>query len=128
MPITDDAELVERVRDLLERATQRQVWMLFLDDEDIQLPLLVPISDYPTSPRGDEAPAFAAHIGAVMRDVGAASVVIVWERYADAGATASDRAWAAAMCEACADAGVPVRAQVLCRRDGVRLLDSAEYV
>ena len=127
LPITSDDEIVERVSELLERATQRQVWMLFLDDEDVQLPLLIPISDYPTSPGDDEAPAFAAHIGAVMRDVEAASVVIVWERYASAHATPSDRAWAAAMSEACADAGVRVRAQLLCHRTGVRLLDGVEY-
>ncbi|HWU45825.1 MAG TPA: hypothetical protein VN133_03595 [Humibacter sp.] len=126
LPLTSDEEILDRVAELLERANQRQVWMLFLDDHDVQLPLLIPISDYPTAPNGDEAPAFAATIAAASREIGAVGVVLIWERYAGPAATASDRAWAAAMTEACPRAGVKVRAQLLCHRSGVRLLDAAE--
>jgi hypothetical protein len=127
LPLTSDDDIVERVTDLLERANQRQVWMLFLDEGDAQLPLLIPVSDYPIAPRDDEAPAFAATIAAAMHEVDAARVVLVWERYGGPDATPSDHAWCAAMAHACAEAGVSVRAQLLCHRNGVRRVPASEY-
>lgn len=126
LPLSSEDAILDRVADLLERANQRQVWVLFLDDHDVQLPLLIPVADYPTAPNDDEAPAFAATIAAASGEIGAAAVVLVWERYAGPDATASDRAWAAAMTQACPRAGVNVRAQLLCHRSGVRLLSDAE--
>ncbi|WP_100344709.1 hypothetical protein [Compostimonas suwonensis] len=126
-PIADDTELEARVAELIGRAIRRQLWMLFLDGEDRQLPLIMPMDDYPSSPAGGRAELFASRIGEVLEAAGAARVIFVWERPYGPDPTPVDRVWAHALAEACEAEGVAVRAQLLSHRSGVRLLAPEEY-
>ncbi|UUT35523.1 hypothetical protein [Microbacterium elymi] len=49
-PLTDDSLLTERVSHLLGQAHRRQIWMMFLDEDDVQAPLIIPCADLPSDP------------------------------------------------------------------------------
>ena len=50
LPVPTDRDVQERVASLLECAIRRQWWTLYLDENDVQLPLLMPMAGYPHSP------------------------------------------------------------------------------
>ena len=128
LPLTTDEEVTERVRDVVGCAARRQLWLFFLDSDDCQLPVLLPVPDFPPSPDGGSAEQLAASLAAVVEQLGAAQVVVVWERRLDDRATTLDRAWAARLAEACRVAGVRLRGQLLSHRRGVRWLAPDELV
>ena len=49
-PIPTDEDIRQRVGDLLDRAVRRQWWTLYLDDQDVQRPVLIPMAGYPEDP------------------------------------------------------------------------------
>jgi hypothetical protein len=116
-PLTTDALIEKRVADLIGRANQRQLWVLFLDEFDVQSPVLIPIEGLPDAPSG-VGPGIALRLAA--EEVGATSIVLVWERYASAALSSSDREWIRAVTESCSEADVRVRAVLLSHREGVR--------
>ena len=50
IPLTTDSDIEERVGELLGTANQRQMWLIPLDEQDRQLPLLIPIEGMPVRP------------------------------------------------------------------------------
>ncbi|MFC8734072.1 hypothetical protein ACFT5B_16590 [Luteimicrobium sp. NPDC057192] len=128
LPLTTDEDVTERVRDIVGRAARRQLWLFFLDADDRQLPVLLPIPDFPPSPDGGHAEQLAGSLAALVQEVDAAQVVVVWERRLDDRATTLDRAWAARLAEACRAARVRLRGQLLSHRTGVRWLAPDELV
>jgi hypothetical protein len=116
-PLTTDTLIEKRVADLIGRANSRQLWVLFLDEHDVQSPVLIPIDGLPSKPSG-VGPGEALSL--VVAELDAASIVLVWERFASARLTDSDRAWIRSITESCSAAGVRVRAVLLSHRDGVR--------
>jgi hypothetical protein len=116
-PLTTDSLIEKRVADLIGRANSRQLWVLFLDENDVQSPVLIPIEGLPTAPTG-AGPGEALQLAS--QELGAASVILVWERFADAELTAADRSWIGSVTESCQTAGVRVRAVLLSHRSGVR--------
>jgi hypothetical protein len=125
-PLTTDALLESRVADLIGRAIARKLWFLFLDDEQVQLPLLIPVEGLPLLPdSGLEI--IAQRIEETMEEVGAHSVAAVIERYADAALTESDRGWANALHDAFAANGIRLRGILLSHRRGVRWLAQDDY-
>jgi len=128
LPLTTDEDVTERVRDLVGRAARRQLWLFFLDADDRQLPVLLPVTDFPPSPDGGQADHLAASLAAVVAELDAAQVVVVWERRLDDRATPLDRAWAARLAEACRAARVRLRGQLLSHRTGVRWIAPDEFV
>ena len=62
-PLTTDALVQERVADLIGRAIQHQLWFLFVDDEQVQLPLIIPVGELPARPD-----AFLGTIAANLRE------------------------------------------------------------
>ncbi len=134
LPITTDHDIEERVAGLLQRAIRRQWWTLYLDDDDLQRPVVMPMPGYPAHPHepcGDEGTAaevLANRLASVVAAIGAAKVIFVWERPGDDEFTAGDRAWAGALSAACRDAGVAVRAQLILHDNGVRWIAAEEYV
>lgn len=126
LPITTDREVEERVATLLQRAMRRQWWTFYLDDDDVQLPLLMPMAGYPERPDlpsgdgGTAAEVIAHRLSDIVGEVGAAKVVFVWERPGRAESTPADREWARALAEACRAQGVTVRAQLILHSHGVR--------
>ncbi|NNC11437.1 hypothetical protein HII28_06030 [Planctomonas sp. JC2975] len=127
IPLSDDAAVLERVRSLIGRALGRRMWFLFVDAADLQLPMVMPIDDYPPEP-GDEAPIVAEVVSDVMRARGASGVVVVWERPLGEEANAADRAWASALAVAFARADLALRGQLISHRSGVRWLAPDDYL
>lgn len=127
-PLVTDELIEQRVSALIGRASRRQLWLLFLDADDKQLPLVMPTDDFPGSARPEYAQALVRGVSQIMESAGAAQVIFVWERYAGADLTAIDRAWARQLHDECALRGVRVRAQLLSHKRGVRWIAPDDYL
>jgi sugar phosphate isomerase/epimerase len=127
LPLVTDAEIERRVADLIGRANSRQLWLLFLDEFAVQLPLLIPIDSLPTVPAAEEADGVIHRVRELMGEIGASAVIIVLERYGATTLTAQDAAWARALHTACDEQGVTLRAQLLSHRTGVRWIADDEW-
>lgn len=125
-PLTTDALIEERIGALVGRACRRQLWFLFLDEHDLQLPIIMPVADPPRMPDGSVA-ALARTIAEHVEDRAARSVIIVLERYADATFTPADAAWARALSDAFDEAGLPTRSVLVSHRNGVRWFAADDY-
>jgi len=126
-PLTDDESVLTRVSALIGPARNRCLWFLFVDPDGTQLPVVLPIDDYPPEP-GIEAPIMAEAVGEPMSAHDAAAVIVVWERVEGADASAGDRAWASALATAFAHADLAVRGQLICHRAGVRWFAPDDYL
>jgi hypothetical protein len=127
-PLVTDELIEERVRDLVGRACRRQLWLLFLDANHVQVPLLMPTDDFPSRPDQHSVAELANGIRAIADAASAAQVILVWERYAGADLTALDRAWAQQLHRECSAIGVRIRAQLLSHKRGVRWLAPDDYL
>jgi hypothetical protein len=127
MPLVTDAEIERRVADLIGRANSRQLWLLFLDEFAVQLPVLIPIESLPSEPTATEAERVIHRMRELMVEIGASAVVTVLERYGAATLTAQDAAWARALHAGCDEQGVALRAQLLSHRTGVRWIADDEW-
>jgi hypothetical protein len=125
-PLVTDALIEERVAALVGRACQRQLWFLFLDEDQVQLPLLVPIDDPPTQPE-ENIGNLVRLVEEAMEATDAHSVVVVIERYAEAVLTANDRAWAGSIHNAFDAQAIPLRGILLSHRRGVRWVAQDDY-
>ena len=123
LPLTSDHDIERRVADLIGRANSRQLWLLFLDEFEIQLPILIPIEGLPSEPTDDESSRVVERVREVMAQIGASAVVFVVERYGPSTLSAHDDAWVRSLRKECAEQAVTLRAQLLSHRTGVRLLD-----
>ena len=126
-PLVTDELIEQRVSDLVGRACRRQLWLLFLDEDDVQLPILMPTDDFPVSPLPEYVRALSRGVSEIVEATDAAQVILVWERYAGAELTAVDRAWARQLHDECVDDGVRVRAQLLSHKRGVRWIAPEDY-
>lgn len=126
LPLTTDDDIERRVTELIGRANSRQLWLLFLDEQDIQLPLLIPIDGLPTEPTDEDGGRVVERVRELMGEIGACAVVAVLERYGSASLTAQDAAWIRSLRSACAEKNVALRAQLLSHRTGVRLVTDEE--
>lgn len=125
LPLTHDADVLERVSVLLGRAFRRQIWLMFLDGDDRQLPLLMP-SDIPPEPAAGDAARLSEFIGELVDTVDARSVIICLERRARDELTDVDRAWLRMMRDAAQLAAVPLRGPLLVHRTGVRWIGAED--
>lgn len=118
IPLTNDHDVLERLQFMLESAIRRQVWLMFLDEDDRQLPIIMP-TDVPRLPEPDDD----VRVGAFLRDVGddlrAQSVILVFERRGGPELSASDLEWLRVLRRACVESGMPFRGPYLCHRQGV---------
>jgi hypothetical protein len=126
LPLLTDEDIERRVADLVGRANSRQLWLLFLDETAVQLPLLIPIEGLPAEPTDEQAAGVVYRVREVMGEIGASSVVTVLERYGPSALTAQDAAWVRSLRKACQAGGVSLRAQLLSHRTGVRHLGAEE--
>ncbi|HEX4443843.1 MAG TPA: hypothetical protein VHZ81_09750 [Galbitalea sp.] len=120
IPLSSDANIQDRVEQLIGRANQRQLWLLFLDELDLQLPLLIPIDGLPSEPSDEQTAQVLDRVREVMGEIGASSLVVVIERYGPATLTPQDIEWSRSLRRACDASGVALRAQLLSHRTGVR--------
>lgn len=127
LPLIADAVLHERVGALLGRAIRRQLWVIFLDDQHCQLPVLLPIDGMPQVPALGEESAFGSFLADLGEEMGAASVVLVFERAGRQHFSARDLSWARFASLGARLASVSVRAMFLCHTDGVRWITPDDY-
>ncbi|UJP10027.1 hypothetical protein L2X99_16990 [Microbacterium sp. KUDC0406] len=134
---TDD-QLSDLISLLLQRANQRQLWLLFIDDRGCLGDPVMPMADYPEDPLetvrvADLGEVAHSHllmhrIGAMLEVTGNTQVVLVWEHPGRESVRKIDRAWARAMAEQAADLGIPLRAQFTLYGRGVRQLHPDDYL
>ena len=125
IPLSTDALIQQRVATLIGKAIRRQLWVMFLDENDVQLPVLMPIDGVPTQPEGNER--LPEILRQLVDSVGAHSVILVLERYASQELTGSDIAWARALHKAAEGADIGLRAILLSHRGGVRWVAQDDY-
>lgn len=125
-PLSDDDAVLERVSALIGSAYRRQIWMLLLDERDVQLPQLLPM-DVPRRARRGELEGYAAFLETVTRLAGAASVVAVLERPGEETYSDADRSWFRFVTDAACRAGVRLRGPILSHRGGVRWVAAEDY-
>ncbi len=126
LPLTTDHDIESRVADLIGRANSRQLWLLFLDEVDVQLPLLIPIEGLPPEPTEEQTSGVIDGVRHLMGEIGASAVITVLERYGSVSLTAQDAALVRWLRRGCAEHGVILRAQLLSHRTGVRLIGIEE--
>ena len=126
-PLTTDALIEQRVGSLVGRAQNRQIWLLFVGQNHVQSPLVLPISDVPVAPSSDDLDNWRELVRGTTEAVDAVEVIVVVERYGPERLTDADRAWARMLSDGCRVAGVALRAVLLSHRHGVRLLAPDDY-
>ncbi|WIB36975.1 hypothetical protein [Curtobacterium sp. MCJR17_043] len=77
--VRTDADVVDLVVALLDAPVRRQCWVLFLGERGLPVHLVMPVADLPYEP-DDRVPDFGALVEDVVAQVGAAQVVLAWER------------------------------------------------
>ncbi len=127
-----DDDLGDAIAILLTRADQRQMWLLFIDEEGRLGDPLMPMNDYPDDPLGTtwaedlgevgQAQLLMHRCGMLREALGHRSIVLVWERRGAETIEDAERAWARAMDDEARRLGVPLRAQFLLHDRGVRQL------
>jgi hypothetical protein len=125
-PLTSDDLIEARVSALVGRACRRQIWFLFVDSENMQLPLIIPVADPPDLPDAAVSQ-LADNIAQGVEHLDAHSVIVVLERYAGPQFSAADKAWARALSSGLDAAGLPVRALLVSHSRGVRWFAADDY-
>jgi hypothetical protein len=126
-PLTSQAAIEERVALLIGRAARRQIWLLFLDDEDRQLPLLIPIQDPPLQPKADDDVTFAAQLAHIQDQTDASGFVAVLERFGGVNLTPADSAWARMLADAATLSPLRLHGILLSHARGVRWIAPDDY-
>ncbi len=119
VPLTSDESVLERASLLLGHAIRRQVWLMFLDEHDCQLPMLIP-TYVPRRPGRQHRENFAQLLGVLFEDADADAMVVAFERRGGDTLTAADREWLALLRAACTHAAVPLRGPLLVQDGGAR--------
>lgn len=125
-PLTSQVLIEERVRALIGRACRHQLWFLFLDGNQVQLPLMIPLDDLPSAP-DDTVHDLARAMGRAMEAANAESIIVVIERYASAGLTSADIAWAQGIHDAFDLEKLHLRGVLLSHNRGVRWVAQDDY-
>lgn len=125
-PLTSPVLIEERVRALIGRACRHQLWFLFLDGSQVQLPLMIPLDDLPSTP-GDTVHDLARAMGRAMEAAGAESIIVVIERYASSALTPADVAWAKGIHDAFDLERIALRRILLSHSRGVRWIAQDDY-
>lgn len=122
-----DAEVLERVEQLIGSACHpRQLWIMWLDGDCRQAPVVMPIADIPRTP--DRL--LLRNLGGVIAglrddlatDRGPGSVILTVERRGGDGVMPGDRRWAEGLRSMCEEADVTLRGLFLSTDDGIRPL------
>lgn len=121
-----DSDVLARVTALVRNAIKRQVWLMFLDSDRRQLPVLLP-TEIPASPGDEDAELIGSFISTMTSEVDAATVVITLERPGTPELTDTDRAWLETLSRAAEASGIPYHGPYLCHRRGVRSVKVIEY-
>ena len=112
-PLVDDADVLQRVTDLVGRAlVPRRLWVLLLDRDGYQLPTIPQFDELPRRPDPRTAANFGSLLAHLVDEVSTSgaigAVVFVLER-TGGGQTPDDRAWGQLLHDGTVAAGVAVR-------------------
>jgi hypothetical protein len=119
-----DADVLQRVEQLVGPATAtRQLWVMFVDGDGRQAPVVMPISEIPLRPEkrvtGNLAAVLAGLCADLATDAGGGSVILTLERSGRDTVLPVDRDWAAALQEACDRGDATLRGVYLSTPGGV---------
>ena len=126
-PLSTNIAIEERVVDLIGRAISRRLWVLFLDSSDVQLPVLVPIDGLPRVPEWPDTVRVVRRVDEIMQHIGAARLVLVWERFASPRLSGIDLIWVRQLAAVCDDQEIRLRAVVLSHRAGIRWIAPDDF-
>lgn len=122
-----DGDVMTRVDQLVGRAVAvRQLWIMFVDGDGRQAPVVMPVSDLPRTPQPGPLRGLA-QVMAGLRDelatgLGPGSVILTFERIGRDDVLPVDLTWADALTQTCRRAGMPLRGLFLSTDGGVRPL------
>ena len=122
-----DADLETRVGEILDAASRRQLWLMFLDLNSRQLPVLIP-ADIPPRPGKREVLGFSTFLTGVMEATEAATLVFVLERPGSDHISVRDAEWFRFLQLECSSASIPTRGPILCHDGGVRWVAADDFV
>lgn len=122
-----DADVLARVQALVGRAcTDRQLWIMFVDGDNRQAPVVMPVSDMPRHPPTGLLDGLAGVLrgvyGNLTTDLGPGSVILTLERRGPAHTHPQDRVWTEALVRTCRSIDVGLRGVFLSSDVGVRRL------
>ncbi len=105
-PLRTDDDVARRVAALIGRATRDDtLWLLFVDGDDRQTPVVMPVEEVSGPPDGEMVMALGNVLEGVLPDLvtaaGVGSVVFVRERLGPDFVVPADRAWAEALATMC---------------------------
>ena len=124
--LADDDVLRQRIESLLGIANSRQVWLMFLDSNECQLPTLMP-AYVPEQPEPDDSEWLEQMVRTVTLGIGAATVVTIFERPGSGELTSSDCAWLRMLRASGAAGSIATRGPLLCHDAGVRWVGLDEF-
>ncbi|MDQ1580776.1 MAG: hypothetical protein QOD05_1551 [Microbacteriaceae bacterium] len=126
-PLLTDADIEERFSGLIGRACRKQLWGSFLDDNQVQQKLLIPIDGLPDLPDEEGAHKLIRALSEILRMQGARSLILVWERPGGSALLRADLGWVRTLSAACERQSAQLRALLLSHDDGVRCLARVDY-
>lgn len=118
-PLLTDSDIADRVDNLVGHALKRQLWVLFLDDQNLQRELVIPIDDLPVAPDQTVVDYLVTALGEVVKMHGGGSLIFVRERPGGEILNRTDLDWAAALTSACERGDVALRGLLLSHDGGV---------
>lgn len=121
-PLTASRDKVARVRDLLAPASNpAQLWVLLLDRNSYQSPLMIPIDERPAMPDPALLESVVSAVSSLAHEQlgNGCQAMFVLERMGPFGITAQDHCWAAALDGACERAGIASAGTFLLSPGGV---------
>ncbi|MFB2599807.1 hypothetical protein ACEXQE_18635 [Herbiconiux sp. P17] len=119
IPHRTDTDVAELVSSLVGVAIRQQVWLMFFDENECPMPLIVPYADLDPDPSDEEIAKYAALACGIARTTGAASIVLTWERPGGSALDDSERRLLRAISAGIAGGGVAVRSVFLSHSHGV---------
>lgn len=122
-----DHDVLDRVDQLVGRAAAvRQLWIMFVDGDGRQAPVILPISDLPRTPQPGPLRSLRRVLAGLRddlaTDLGPGSVILTFERVGRNAVLPADLTWSDALTQTCAEAGMPLRGLYLSTDGGVRPL------
>ncbi|GAA4480710.1 hypothetical protein [Microbacterium panaciterrae] len=133
-----DDDLRDALELLLQRANQRQLWLLFIDGRGRIGEPLMPMADYPEDPHEvvttedlgevSHSQLLSQRIGMLRTLTDNAAVVLVWERVGGEAVDDDVRIWARAMKRQAGLLEIPLRGQFLLHTHGVRQLHADDWL
>ncbi|MBI5161695.1 MAG: hypothetical protein HY996_09835 [Micrococcales bacterium] len=118
-PLLTDEDVLDRVVLLVDRAFRRQLWLLLLDGDGVQLPVL-PRIDLPARPDPRLLRVLPDRLDVLVQETESAELVLVYERPGRTKLTWADREWLGALVAGCAGRSIRLRGPVFAHTHGVR--------